>query len=661
MVEQESSASCEEGLMIQAYFNLAEYSFTAGDTRRAISFAKKSLRPADTSAALRRKNMVLYNLLGNAYTILGNGVEAIDNYRKAKRLAKEMNNGEAYTSIVVNESSVLTSMGDYEVALETLIAAEQEFEASGNNSARAIVLNNLGELYREGFGQGKKSIGFYRKAMRLNLAAKDKLNLSKNLQNLALAFKEVGQADSARFYLARCEALLKEAGTLSSLVKCYYNMAQMSLEQEEWSTARTYFEQSLELSEEIDFELGLFYGNMGLAELTVKQERYSEANTYLEKARVNKPTTYELNLEQSYFLTRYNYLMAVGKLKEALQLSEEFYSTRDSIQALRNEETILELRAGYESDITQEEHARLTAEKDRAEASIQNEKEQKRLYLALSLLSGIVLILVVYFFFQKQRSYIQQRDLSRQLKEKNKQLLLAEKRLKAESDMKTKILSVMGHDLRAPFASIAGLLTIVNEDMLSLEEAKEVTGKLSIEVEHTLTSLSNILAWSRLQLNDTGIWKTRFNVHVLFAGIQEMILPAANAKQIKLEISCARDAEMYADNNQIRSILNNLLNNALKFTNNGGKVCMEHSENETEHILRVSDTGTGMSKEALYAINNKISHTSAGTLGEKGTGIGISLVHDFTQLHGGTLNFYVNEPQGTLVEVRIPKENEEVD
>jgi signal transduction histidine kinase len=640
-------------MLSSAYFNLADYAFLAGESRKAILFAKRGLQGDTTEAALR-SNMALYNLMGGANSLLGNSPEAIDNFRNAKRLARLLGNKEAYTSILVNESNILSKMGNYEVALETLIAAEKEFEASGDVTSRAIVLNNMGELYREGFGKGKKSISFYRKAMQLNKEQGDRYNLGKNVHNLALAYKEIGQTDSALAYLNQCEIILKELGALSSLVKCYYNLAQTCMEQEDLKEAKAYFEKSAVLSEEIEFELGLFYANLGMAKLYTEQKKYPEAKIYLDLAARYKPEGYEKNIEDIYYLTTYNYLVGTEQLKEALALSEHFYRTRDSLQDLQNEATILELRAGYESDITQEENARLLIEKQGADAATKNEKEQKRLYLALSILAGLVLLLALYFFLQKQRSYIKQRDLSRQLKEKNEQLLLAEKRLMAESEMKTKILSVMGHDLRAPFASIAGLLTIINEDMLSLNDAKEVIGKLSIEVEHTLTSLSNILSWSRLQLNETGIWKSTFNVHALFGEIKEMVQPAANAKQIELEMHSEKEACMYADNNQIRSILNNLLNNALKFTPEGGKVVMQHRQSKTHHILCVRDTGTGISEEALYALNNKISHSSPGTLGETGTGIGLSLVRDFAHLHGGTFTFYANEPQGTVAEVHIP-------
>jgi signal transduction histidine kinase len=120
--------------------------------------------------------------------------------------------------------------------------------------------------------------------------------------------------------------------------------------------------------------------------------------------------------------------------------------------------------------------------------------------------------------------------------------------------------------------------------------------------------------------------------------IIEVVSGAAKQKQIKIIDLIEKDLEVSADINMLRSILQNLISNALKFTKPGGEISI-HSEVIDNHVqITVSDTGIGLEKRQADSIFQTDSlHTTAGTNGEKGTGLGLSLVKEMVQRHNGQI------------------------
>ncbi len=652
LVDQGQSL-CADSVINLAYYRLAEWHFISGDIKPAMKLAKKSISSDTTSALQKNINLGAFNLLGNAYSSLTHNAEALRQYQLAKALAKKIK-PKAYSSILVNEASVLINMGEFGQALESLVEVQKIFKEQGFLHGEAIVLNNLGELYRESFNEPEKALKFYKEAQKINESTGDKLNLAKNLLNLALAYSQINKPDSAAIYLEAGAALYRETGNITGLIKAYYNMGDVGIQREDYTHAQAYFKQAIELSDKISFEIGSFYGYLGLGALYAKQRKHEKAQQYFDRAKTYKPSTFDVELDRIFFRNAFQNLKYLGRYKEALLLHEDFDRRSDSINKHQDETALLDLRASYEADLAEQENARLKAEQEKANSLLTSEKNQKSLYLVLSLLSAIVLALALFLLWQRQRSYNRLRYLSEELKEKNEKLARAEKKLSAESAMKTRILSVMGHDLRAPFASIAGLLKLIDDDMLSLDEARQITKQLSLQVEQALNNLSNMLAWSRLQLNEEGIIKEEFELCALMNEVVSVIIHAAKAKDLRVQVNCEGSVLMYADENQIRSILGNLLNNAIKFSERGGLIVVEHIIGKDFHLISVKDEGVGLSKEAMESLNMGVSFTSKGTAGERGTGIGLSLVRDFALLHGGSLSFHPNQPKGTTVEVKLP-------
>ena len=219
------------------------------------------------------------------------------------------------------------------------------------------------------------------------------------------------------------------------------------------------------------------------------------------------------------------------------------------------------------------------------------------------------------------------------LKESEKQLL----RLNADKD---RFISILGHDLRSPFTALIGLsdLLLENIRVYSTDETEVLLNHLKDASTDTFALLEDLLAWTSSQSG-----KLPFNPQILdFSDICKNILESINtnalSKNITIKISTIKNISIFADNNMLKTVLRNLVSNAIKFTNNSGTININAEENSENVTISVSDNGIGIMPDKLIKLFD-ISHrqTTKGTEQESGTGLGLILCKEFVEKHGGKI------------------------
>lgn len=172
--------------------------------------------------------------------------------------------------------------------------------------------------------------------------------------------------------------------------------------------------------------------------------------------------------------------------------------------------------------------------------------------------------------------------------------------------------------------------------------------------------MQDILLWARSQNEDGSSTKTEFDGENVVAEVIQKFIDVIENKKVDVITQIQKNISIWADINQFRSICQNLLSNAIKFTPSGKEITVSLLETSTFYELKVSDSGAGMSEELIERILSEGDLVSSrGTDGEKGTGIGLKLVREFTSAHGGNLRFEKNSHGGTIVVVEFPKKEAE--
>ena len=257
---------------------------------------------------------------------------------------------------------------------------------------------------------------------------------------------------------------------------------------------------------------------------------------------------------------------------------------------------------------------------------------------------------------QRNRAFAREKDSNDVLAEQFHKLKESEKELAESNDLKNKILSVLGHDLRTPLAGISSLLSTISAVEVSREELQDLVGHLKKEVDTSLTTLHEILAWARLQMNEMTKQIQNLDATELLNEVVNIYEPNIRAKMLNLKLETSPEDGLWADRNQMRSICGNLLSNAIKFTPSEGTLKISVTNNSEFTEITFCDSGLGIPENVLENLNKRGGLISnQGTSGESGTGIGLRIVSDFVEAHDGVLNFQNNPDVGTTVSVRIPK------
>ena len=221
----------------------------------------------------------------------------------------------------------------------------------------------------------------------------------------------------------------------------------------------------------------------------------------------------------------------------------------------------------------------------------------------------------------------------------------------------TKFLSILAHDLRSPFSSILCTLEIIKDNLNNFNKC-EIVNYIDIasnSANNTLNLLDNLLAWTINQNNGKSFNPVKINLRGLLKDeINKMNTPA-NQKQIKLNYSVAPNLNIAADIQMIRTVLRNLISNAIKFTNTGGEITISALEREQFVEIAVKDNGIGISEEVQRNLfKNDGFYSEKGTNNEQGTGLGLLLCKEFIELHGGDIRVESIEGKGCKVIFTMP-------
>lgn len=222
---------------------------------------------------------------------------------------------------------------------------------------------------------------------------------------------------------------------------------------------------------------------------------------------------------------------------------------------------------------------------------------------------------------------------------------------------KDKIFSIISHDLKSPIGSLKGLLTLLNDQHISTEEFKKATSGLDKQVNQLYESLDEMLIWSRSQLNGLNPNPDLIQLRELVHEIVTVNKMAARAKKIILTSSIPHYATIFCDHNMLKSVIHNLITNAIKFTNQRGAISVLGYTMDGKTTLIIEDTGVGISEKDLTKILDKNVHfTTYGTNNEKGTGLGVIMCKDFVEKNNGEFSINSEIGKGTLIEIKLPSE-----
>jgi len=240
---------------------------------------------------------------------------------------------------------------------------------------------------------------------------------------------------------------------------------------------------------------------------------------------------------------------------------------------------------------------------------------------------------------------------------RNEQIALQNKKLSETVHLKNKIFSVIAHDLRSPVVNILYTLHLLREE--KDWEKTEAMANSCIQYSQMLIGLiENMLVWGRGQEDMIRFAPSENDLADIVLTNISIMKESADRKNISLNFTQVGRAVGWIDRDLIDIVVRNLLSNAIKYTNPGGKVTISVKEQEKNNagvVIKICDNGVGISEERQKKLFTGAEiDTTAGTDSEKGTGIGLKLVHELVTISKGTISVESKPASGSCFTVSLP-------
>lgn len=596
-----------------------------------------------------------YSRLAVVKASQGRGQEAIKFQNMALSYFRGLDSTKYY-SLLNNLAVSYEGANKPDRALRLYIRVKEYYKSKGDYQSQALVENNLGEVYRSLKGDAETAQKYYRNAIALNGLSGSKRGLMQNYHNMALTYSMIYEYDSSFYYLRKSIKLRKEAGGRGGLAIPYYALGNNYLASEQLDSAEWAFSETLSISEEMGIEPGMFYANGGLGRLYTAVGKTAKAEKHFLLALDAAEHTGSLSFKQSALRELYDFYKSVGNSAAALKAYENFQSITDSMRTVEKQRELDEIMAKYEVDLAEAENQTLRAEQGLREAQITRQR-----WFLVGLIVLLVLLvagwaILVRAYRQRNQAFVEVVEAKRELQVQYDRTKEQELKLLEAASLKNRIFSVLGHDLRAPLSNISSMLGLVSADTISEEELNWIFRHLRHDTDQSINTLNNILQWSQLQMSDLRVQREKVEIKGAFSDLKEIFESSTRLKNINLTFEDhSESGKIWVDPNQFRSIATNLISNAIKFSPVGEVVKVGISENERFSVLQISDNGDGFPDNPLPISGSQKTKTTAGTLGETGTGVGLQIVRDFVEAHQGKIAMSKLPEGGALIEVYLPR------
>jgi signal transduction histidine kinase len=246
---------------------------------------------------------------------------------------------------------------------------------------------------------------------------------------------------------------------------------------------------------------------------------------------------------------------------------------------------------------------------------------------------------------------------NKEIEQKNENIEARNAELKEALDFKNKIFSIIAHDLKSPVASLVQNSVLLDFDLEEDKRNQLFTSFRELS-SAALNLIDNLLYWGRSQGDQVNFNPESINIRPVIEEVFALHKEMAGQKSITLESNYEGETTVFADKELMEIILRNLVSNAIKFTNKEGNVRISVTKDpENEHLLLISvkDNGVGIPENRVKdLLGNKEMISTAGTLRERGTGLGLRLCYELVRLHNGDLFIESAEGKGTTVKIILP-------
>ncbi len=529
----------------------------------------------------------------------------------------------------------------------------------------------LGNIYKNGL-ELTMAMDVFREAGQIFESLQDTVNYGVALNCMANVYVEQDSLKQALAYFLKSLAIAERYKNLYSIANAHLNMAIVHNKLGNNIQARRFAESGLQLSQKMHYAEGEAGCNIVLAKVMMSGKKYPETIDFAKKA-----LDISSDLESYWDIYRssailYECYKAMGDYRNSLKYLEISSSANDSIMSLDKTESLSRIQLNNE---IRHRESEISALKQKS-----HEKNLALIVLVFIIAAGLIISYVVFKSRQKehkinqllllqtdanvkqnaellkQKEFIEKQNT--EIAEKNEQLTGKNEELQALDEQRNKILGRVAHDLRSPLGTISGLVEVISSELeeSNYEDVNKFLGYIgnitrsSLQLANDLLDITVIAAGKLVLTKESVAYSELLKETVDYyriRGSKKNIQISLNLPEVELGVFC--------DPNKIRQVLNNLLDNAIKYSEPGTvvniKIRLEGAFIRTE----VTDAGVGIPEEDIEKLFKEFSVTSAKSTGnEKSSGLGLAICKKIVETHGGKIGVTSKLGRGSTFYFTIP-------
>lgn len=598
----------------------------------------------------------LLNYIGNQHYMLGEYIKAEDYYRKALAIDKAQKNHSGVARIYTNLGMTYIKLTDYSRAFEVLNLSTRLAdslglkEIAGGNYIDIANLMGLQKKYNE-------ALLYYEKAA--TLFALDKNPEMVNYSNIGKGeiYMQKGSYQQAIDVFNRIEKSI--GGQPHKQFDLYQDLGMSYMAIKKFREAERNLIKAQQINDRVTQTPSYSVRNyIGLAQLYQYIGQYEKGIDIAHKAEMLAKQQGALMYSKECFRVLSALYESNGELGKSLRYQRRFSALQDSLAQRDQSEKLAEAETKFRLSEKERELTLLSKEN---EVQKVRERFNNVLMVALACVLLVVVVATVLLMRAYQKSKAKTQLLARQkleIEKANALIMEQSTTLREVDKMKSRFFANISHELRTPATLISGMLELMAEGSMSEKEKARVQTALG-NSRKLNAIVEEMLDLTRLEAGKVELKKKKVQVHSLLNRITKPFDSLLQKNKIRF-INDIEALPVYADLDEMyfEKIINNLIYNAIKFTEDGGwmRVSTHLSQDKNRIEIQISDSGSGIATEDLPHIFERFyqSHSGAQKHDVRGTGIGLSLVKEFTELHGGEVSVSSSIGKGSIFSVSFP-------
>ena len=537
-------------------------------------------------------------------------------------------------------------LSDYALAVEKAAEALQKAQQHHDEYALAKSHRVLGIIYTLGLKQYDKALEHQLQAFELYKKLKDPRNIASFCGNITWIYAMTGEKLDEAHQLASRGIQLSDSLKDYRLLSYNHNSKGLIFKAEgKYDLALYHFEKSNQAALLAKDDGVQAYNRQLMGEIAMhKGDTHQALEWFKESAGICSRLKLREVLKEDYKGMAYVYA-ALGDFRNAYTHFIKFTELKDSL--LNWEITQRAILINRQADDERQKKQLASLE--------QSARQAQREQLIFSVAFAIVFVLMSIVLILVLRNNRYRKIVNEELQKQNRQIEEQNKQLLQSSALRDKLFSIISHDLRSPLVSLRGMLGLLQKEQITEAEFKLFAPKINQLLTGMNETLENLLGWGQSQLGIMTFQPAKLFPHDVVKRIFDLFADMARTKNITLINEIDQLYEVTSDRNVLELVLRNLIHNSIKFSNPGSKVSVRAKADGSFHVIEVADNGIGMSTHQLSDILRGMSGSSRGTMGEKGTGLGLRLCRELLERSGGRLEIESREGVGSVFRVILKK------